>query len=173
MLKQSNSDLIYIATIGKTVGFKGKLKLHIHSDFPEQFKKGVSFYVNKNYTLTINSIDLSKSIVSFVGYESMEDAKKLTNKELFTTLERTRDECNLQDGEYFWFDLVGCRVFEDDELLGEVSEVERIANANYLHIKTDTKKFLLPLIMGRFVLSVDLEKKEITTSGAKDIFEAS
>ena len=32
-------DKIYIAKLGKTVGLKGQQKLHIDSDFPEQFKK--------------------------------------------------------------------------------------------------------------------------------------
>lgn len=180
MLKQSNNSLLHIATIGKTVGFKGELKLHIHSDFPEQFKKGVSFFINEKDTLTINSIDIKKSLISFIGYPSDLEAKKLTNKDLFTTIERSRAECKLENGEYFWFDLIGCSIVENGEILGVVSEIERIVNTNYLCVKTDvllvnsgfTKSFLIPHLVN-FVLAIDIQKRVIKVSGAKDILEAS
>ena len=44
--------------------------------------------------------------------------KKLTNKNLFTTIERTRKECRVGNGEYFWFDIEGCKVIEDGKVLG-------------------------------------------------------
>ncbi|MDX9814007.1 MAG: ribosome maturation factor RimM [Sulfurimonadaceae bacterium] len=170
MLKPS--DLLHIATIGRTVGFSGELKLHFHTDFLEQFKKGTSFFINPKDSLVIDSINTQKSLVSFVGFDTLEEAKKLTNKELFTTIERTRDECKLEDGEHFWFDLIGCKVVEDGQVLGEVSEVERIAGTNYLYVKTATKTFLLPKL-DRFIKSVDIKDKIIVAIGAKDILEAS
>ncbi|MDO8260641.1 MAG: ribosome maturation factor RimM, partial [Candidatus Magasanikbacteria bacterium] len=47
------SKLLHIATIGKTVGLKGDMKLHIQSDFPEQFKKGSSFFIDADASLTL------------------------------------------------------------------------------------------------------------------------
>lgn len=180
MSSLQSDSLIHIATIGKSVGFRGDLKLHLFTDFSEQFKKNSSFFVSKDLSLTIERIDLARSLVKFIGYDSELEAKKLTNKDLFTTLERTRSECKLADGEHFWFDLIGCKVLEDGEVLGEVVEVERINATNYLHIKTDeallkdktAKLFLIPKITP-FVVGVDLDAKTITVSGAKDILEAS
>mgnify|MGYP000951624045 CR=1 FL=1 len=40
-----NSDIVKVATIGRCVGLKGYLKLHNKSDFPEQFKKGATFFI--------------------------------------------------------------------------------------------------------------------------------
>lgn len=174
------TDLIYIATIGKTVGIKGDMKLHIKSDFPEQFKKGVSFTINKKDTLKILDINLERGIVKFEGYTTPELAKKLTNKDLYTTYEQTRKDCHLADGEHFWFDIIGCKVYEEDELLGEVKEVERILDVNYLLIQTDlelvqekkAKSFLVPH-KKPFLISIDIDTKMIKISGAKDILEAS
>ncbi len=118
--------------------------------------------------------------MKFLGYSSPEDTKKLTNKQLYTTIERTRNECRLEDGEYFWFDIEGCSVVEDGKVLGVVEEVERISITNYLCVKTDevlikdgfAKSFLIPFNQP-FRVSVDIDKKVITVSGAIDILEAS
>lgn len=179
MSKQQNR-LLHIATIGKTVGLKGDMKLHINSDFPEQFKKGASFFLNENQSLTLGDINHERGIARFIGYTSPEDAKKLTNKYLYTTIERTRDECHLKDGEYFWFDIEGCKVVEDGKILGVVDEVDRIGITNYLFIITDeelvskgfAKSFLLPFNKP-FTLNTDIQAKIITVNGGMDILEAS
>ncbi|TKI71286.1 16S rRNA processing protein RimM [Sulfurimonas crateris] len=179
MSKQSNK-LLHIATIGKSVGLKGDMKLHINSDFPEQFKKGASFFINEKESLTISDINHERALVKFLGYSSPEDAKKLTNKHLYTTIERTREECHLEDGEFFWFDIEGCSVIEDGKVLGVVQEVDRISITNYLIIKSDeklvkegfAKSFLLPFNKP-FTINTDIEKKVITVSGGMDILEAS
>lgn len=179
MSKQFNK-LIHIATIGKAVGLKGDMKLHIHSDFPEQFKKGASFFINEKDSLVLSDVNLEKGIIRLSGCTSPEDARKFTNKKLYTTLERTRQECQLKDGEHFWFDIEGCKVVEDGKTLGVVQEVERISITNYLNIRTDeelvknglAKAFLIPL-QKQFILNTDIEKKIITTNGAMDILEAS
>lgn len=179
MSKQS-SKLLHIATIGKSVGLKGDMKLHIKSDFPEQFKKGTSFFINEKESLTISDINHERALVRFFGYSSPQESKKLTNKQLYTTIERTRDECHLEEGEYFWFDIEGCSVVEDGEVLGVVEELERISVTNYLNIKTDeklvekgfAKNFLVPFNKP-FTLNTDIGKKVITVSGGMDILEAS
>lgn len=176
----NKTDLLYIATIGKTVGLQGDMKLHIKSDFPEQFKKGSSFYINEKDKLTIENINFERGLVKFEGYPTPELAKKLINKNLYTTYEQTRKDCHLEDGENFWFDIIGCKVYEDNELLGEVQELERILDINYLLIKTDEKlleqkkpkSFLVPH-KKPFLLSIDIDEKIIKLNGAKDILEAS
>ena len=79
-----------------------------------------------------------------------------------------------------FLDLEDCKVYEDGKLLGHVKEVERIAITNYLIIVTDEslvasglpKSFLVPFVEP-FKVSVVIEEKKITLSGAMDILEAS
>lgn len=181
MLNQSKENkLLHIATIGKTVGIKGDMKFHIKCDFPEQFKDNSTFLINKRDTITIGKVNHDRSIVKIAGVNTVEDAKKYTNVKLFTTYEDTRKNCHLDEGEYFWFDIEGCEVFENDKLLGVVQEVERITISNYLNIKTNSnlvesgfaKSFLIPY-HEPFLLGTDIDKKIITVSGAMDILEAS
>ena len=180
MSKQSKEQLLHIATIGKTVGIKGDMKFHIKCDFPEQFHNGATFLTNLKRNITLNDVNLDRGIIKIDGINAIEDAKKFTNAKLFTTREETRKNCHLDEGEYFWFDLEDCEVYEDGKLLGTVNEIERIAITNYLNVKTNeelvqagrAKIFLIPF-QEPFRVSVDIDKKIITVSGAMDILEAS
>lgn len=180
MSKQFKEQLLHIATIGKTVGIHGDMKFHVKCDFPEQFVDGASFFTNLKREITLDEVNLDRGIIKIVGINTIEDAKKFTNAKLFTTREETRKNCHLEDGEYFWFDLDDCEVYEDSKLLGVVNEVERIAITNYLNVITDeklvesgsAKMFLIPF-QEPFRVSVDIDKKIITVSGGMDILEAS
>jgi len=168
-----------IAQIGRTVGLHGDLKLHLHTDFPEQFQSG-SLFDSQRGELEIATYDPQRGLVRFVGYASIEAAKKLTNTKLYSTLEQTKARCRLEAGEYFWFDIIGASVYQDQECLGVVEEIERMLDTDYLAIKTDDKlveqglpkDFLLPYIP-RYILSVDTDSKRIYTQDARDILEAS
>jgi len=180
MSKQFNEQLLHIATIGKTVGIKGDMKFYIKCDFTEQFKNNATFFINKKEKITLSEVNHDRGILKIEGVHSVEDAKKYTNVKLFTTYEATKENCHLEDGEFFWFDIMNCEVFEDGKLLGKVQEVERISINDYLSVKTDEslvklekpKSFLIPYHKP-FILSTDIEKKIITVSGAMDILEAS
>ena len=180
MSKPSKKDLLHIATLGKSVGLKGDMKLHVKTDFPEQFQKNATFYISPEKEVTVADVNLQRGTIRLEGCTTPEEAKKFTNAKLYTTIERTRDECELDDGQYFWFDIEGCAVYEDEKLLGEVVEIERILDTDYLKIKTDTllveqklpKTFLLPY-NDNFIDSVDIENKKIVTKGGYDILEAS
>lgn len=156
------------------------MKLHLNTDFPEQFKNNTSFFINTHERLTLREVNLDRGLIKIDGVFTPEDAKKFVNKKLYATMEETRVNCKLEDGEFFWFDLVGCEVVEDGKKLGEVIDIDRINAFNYLKVQTDeslikegfAKTFLFPH-NPPFVLDTDVDKKTITTSGAMDILEAS
>ena len=155
---------IPIAKIGKTNGLKGWQKIHLLTDFPEQFKPNTTFESDK-INLTIEKIDLKRKIVKFKGIDTPEDAKKLTNRMLYTTEEQTKENIKLKENEYFWFDIIGCDVVENygvpekseifwgkegewgmengeclkgEIKLGKVKDIERV-DVDYLVIDTDEK----------------------------------
>ena len=167
---------IPIAKIGKSHGIKGWQKLHLLTDFPEQFKPGVTFSSDKT-TLTIDKIDLKRGLVKFKGIDTPEDAKKLTNRMLYTTEKDTKENIQLKENEYFWFDIIGCDVYEKNKKLGRVKEIER-ADVDYLVINTDEKlinegypkRFLIDF--KRHVKDVDVKNKKIEAKGAIDILDS-
>ncbi len=170
----------FIAQVGKTHGLHGDLKLHLYTDFPEQFKVGYSFDSSIG-RLTISRINLKRGTIAFKGYDANIDiAKRLTNAKLYASLEETRERCHLEEGEYFWFELEGCKVIQDDITLGIVQEIQRLAGTNYLYIQTDkdltrrgfANNFLIPNI-DRYIISINVEDKIIIVRDGMDILEAS
>lgn len=174
-----SNDASLIAQIGRTIGLWGDLKFHLHTDFPEQFKVGNSYKSNRG-ELTIAEINFKRGTIRFRGYESVDTAKKLTNTKLFADEAQTKATCDLNEGQHFWFDIIGCVLKEGDELLGEVTDIQRMGDTDYLAIKTEeslakeglSKSFLLPYI-DRYVIRADTVEKTVYSKDAKDILEAS
>lgn len=174
-----SNDNFFIAQIGRTVGLWGDLKFHLHTDFPEQFKVGQSYKSDRG-ELTIADINHKRGTIRFRGYEGVDSAKKLTNAKLYANEAQTKENCELDEGQHFWFEVIGCIVKQDDEVLGLVDDIQRMADTDYLAIKTEKglveeglpKNFLLPYIE-RYIIKVDTEEKTVYTKDAKDILEAS
>jgi len=174
-----SKDNALIAQIGRTIGLWGDLKFHLHTDFPEQFQVGKT-YKSSRGDLTIADINLTRGIIKFRGYESIDSAKKLTNVKIFADEAQTRENCNLKEKQHFWFDIIGCIINENGEVLGTITDIQRMGDTDYLAIKTDeklvssgaTKTFLIPYI-DRYIVDVNIEEKIVTTQDAKDILAAS
>lgn len=172
-------DKLYIAKVGKSVGLKGESKLITDTDFLEQFSPGSRFQTKRG-ELVIEYYNPSRGLVKFENVSTQEAAKKLTNIELFSTIDATKEACHLENEEYFWFDIIGCEVFEDGELLGSVTSIDRLEPTDYLIIETDTaltekglvKSFLIPYV-DRYIIATDIKTKHIDVNGALDILEAS
>jgi 16S rRNA processing protein RimM len=174
------SSLLHIATLGRTIGLKGDMNLNIKTDFPEQFVVGADFVDAKGNTIALSDVNLQRETVRINGITSPEDAKRFVNAKLFTTFEKTRESCQLEEGQFFWFDIIGCSVVEEGRELGVVKEIERMASTDYLSVTTESslvargmaKSFLIPY-HEPFIVQSDIERKEIEVSGAFDLLEAS
>ncbi|WP_024953737.1 ribosome maturation factor RimM [Sulfurospirillum arcachonense] len=174
------SSPIEVAQIGRLVGLRGELKLHLHSDFPEQFKAGKTFITQKNITLEILSYNEKRGLVLFKGYESRDSASVLVNSFLLTSLEATLEDCELNNNELFWFDIIGCSVKENENVLGVVTEIERIGSTDYMIIKTDenllkknlSKTFYIPYI-DRYVLEANKDEKVVVVKDGLELLENS
>ena len=172
-------EKIAIATLGKTVGLKGEMKIHLDTDFPEQFKPKTTFSTNRGL-LTVKRYDPIRGLISFEGYQNSTEAAKLVNQTLYTTLEESRKHCNIEDGELFWFDVIGMKVFQQGELLGEVTHIERMAGTDMVIVSTDpslvkqglAKTFLIPY-NDRYIVDAQVDACLLNVQNAKEILEAS
>lgn len=171
---------VFTAKLGKTVGLAGLVKVHIESDFPEQFKTGNSFVTNKKTTLKVESFNPKNSTIKFEGINNIDDAKKLVNQELFSSIQQTRETCNLGKKEFFWFDIMKCKIVDDGKLLGVVKDIHRYPISDYLEIDTAVllieqelpKNFLVPYT-DQYIIKVDLENKIIETRDCLAILQNS
>lgn len=153
-----------VAKLGRTVGVQGFVRLHNLSDFPEQFECGASFFDKNSRVLKIKARNAQS--VLFEGFESLESAKTLVNLELFQSVEKSRTSCKLNEGEFFYFDIIGLEVFENGLLLGVVKDILPAGN-DLLLIKSDeslvkkgfASEFYLPYV-DFYVKSVELGAKD-------------
>lgn len=159
-----NEALVLVAKLGRTVGVQGFVRLHNLSDFPEQFECGASFFDKNSRVLKIKARNAQS--VLFEGFESLECAKTLVNLELFQSVEKSRTSCKLNEGEFFYFDIIGLEVFENGLLLGVVKDILPAGN-DLLLIKSDeslvkkgfASEFYLPYV-DFYVKSVELGAKD-------------
>ncbi len=171
---------IYVAKLGKSVGLKGEMKIFIDSDFPEQFTKGAIFTTNRKIKLTVKSFNPTRESICFEEINDIDEAKKHTNQELFSTIENTKESCTLNNNQYFWFDIISCEIYENENLLGKIIDIHRYPISDYLEIKTNDllvsqglpKVFLLPY-EDNYILDVDIKNKKISVKDAKAILENS
>ena len=174
-------DKIYVAKLGKAVGLKGQLRLIIDSDFPGQFKKDAVFITNKNIELKVQEYNTSRELVKFENYDDVDIAKKLTNQQLYVSQEDTKENCQLEEDQYFWFDIIDCEIKENGKLLGKIKEVHRYPMDDYFEIDTDEslvkeglpKVFLIPYVVETYIENVDIENKTIETKNCFEILENS
>lgn len=177
----NTSNNIYVAKLGKAIGLQGHLRLFIDSDFPEQFKKGATFTTNRNLQLKVLEYIPTRDLIIFENYTDVEIAKKLTNQELYSTFEQTKEFCELKKNEFFWFDLISCNVYENGLKLGIVKDIQRYPLNDYLELITDAelvskglpKTFLIPHIFSKYIQNIDIEKKIINVSNSFEILENS
>jgi len=168
-----------VAQFGRAVGLKGEIKLNLHTDFPEQFIKGRKISTNRG-SLEIENYNAKRGLIKLVEINNPEDAKRFTNTKIYSCKEETKEYCKLKDGQYFWFDIIGSSVVENDEALGVISDIQRFPQGDYLLIDTDyklvvngfVKSFLIPYIP-KFILNVDTNSKTVKVINSKDILEAS
>lgn len=67
-----------------------------------------------------------------------------------------------QDDGFFWVDLIGCEVVDQDgQLFGKVENLIETGGHDVLRIKGD-HDVLIPFVMDEFVTEVDLQNKRIT-----------
>jgi 16S rRNA processing protein RimM len=169
---------IPIAKIGKTYGVKGWLKIHFLTDFPEQFKVGKIFKTDKE-TLTIENINHKNNTIKFKRFNNPEEAKKLTNRTIYSDIESSHRDIKLKKDEYFWFDIIGCKVYEKNKLLGIIEDINRINDINYIVVKVDKsmqkngkpKRFLFDF--KRHIIEVDIKNKKLIVENTIPILEAS
>jgi len=160
------TDLVEIGKLGKSIGLKGEIKLHLSTDFPESIKKNSKLYIDSK-VYSVDYFIIERNLLKLKEINDIDRAKELTNKLIYMSKEDTLESCKLDEDEYFWFDLEGASVYENELLLGKIGEIDRFGNCDYLMIKTDTKltknypkTFLIPYIE-RYVINFDKEEKKL------------
>lgn len=167
---------ISIGKITKPHGLKGEVRVLGDTDFAEErFAAGQTVYLDRKdgeeTPLVISSHRKHKQfdLLQFEGYEDINKVDDWRGDGLKIPEE---DLVELDEGEYYHRDIIGCRVFtEEGAELGEVTEIMATgANDVWAVSGQGQKEVLIPYIAD-VVKKVDIHEKKITIHVMEGLLE--
>ena len=157
--------------VGKIVGahgVKGNLKVHSYAESVSVFKPGSLILaihagkIEKYFAIKWAKPHGKSILLSFKGIEERNTAETLIGADLF--IQRTALP-ELEDGVYYWVDIIGLSVFTtDNQYIGRVESIMPTGSNDVYLVKNRTKddstERLIPAIES-VVLEIDFENKLI------------
>jgi 16S rRNA processing protein RimM len=156
--------MIRVGKITNTHGHKGAIKVQPLTDYPERFEELENLFLvdgDNKERFTITSIKYQKNnlILEIKEIKDMNQAELYKGKFLFI---EEKDARPLPEGRYYIFQLVGLDVYENDTLLGKISEVIQTgSNDVYIVKRGEGEKDLLIPVLKKVVKNIDLENKKM------------
>ena len=154
------NNILQVGAVTSTHGLAGEVKVFPTTDDPKRFKKLKQVLLDTGkdmLPLEVEHVKFFKNMVilKFKGYDRIEDIMGFKGKNLYVTRENA---VRLKKDEYFIADLIGMKVYTEDEAhLGELTEVITTgANDVYTVHMENGKDVLIPAI-GQCILNVDVE----------------
>ncbi len=161
--------------IGKIVsvhGLKGDVKVEPWCNEPEficEFDRLYSKDGKKKYEIERCRIQKNTAIMKIKGIDSVEEGQAMRNKLLFMD----RNDVELEDGFYFFQDLIGLEVLNADskEAYGSITDVLQTGANDVYEIKSaDSKEYYIPAIPD-VIDSIDLEGGKMLIRPLEGLFD--
>lgn len=158
-----SNDSIVIGVVRGVRGLKGELRVQSTTEVTERFEEGNGVFLGGvERKIMLARSDLKGILLQLDGITNREDAKTYLGMEL--SIPRSEGVPN-PPGRYFHYQLIGLKVFDEDEVyLGELVEViETGANDVYVVAKEGQRDILLPVVTG-VIKMIDVERTRMDVS---------
>lgn len=161
--------------IGKIVsvhGLKGDVKVETWCNEPEficEFDKLYSKEGKREFEVERSRVQKNMVIMKLKGVDSVEEGQALRNKILFMD----RDDVGLEEGYYFFQDLIGLTVVDVDNqrVYGEIKDVFQTGANDVYHIKSeDGKEYYIPAIAD-VIIKTDLQDGKMYIRPLEGLFD--
>ncbi len=159
-------EYLVIGRLRRSHGLAGEMTMDVLTDFPERITPGKVVQVGEaRAALTIRSVrpKNKEMLVAFEGIHDPDSANHLRNQLVFVRVDELPP---LPEGEYYFHQLLGLRVLDQNgNLVGTLVEIiETGANDVYLiRNETTQNEMMLPAV-DDFVLRIDLAERVIIVS---------
>jgi 16S rRNA processing protein RimM len=174
-----DADLVVLGQFGKVHGLKGWLKLNSFTsplenilDYPQLV--AVIDQIRKTLEIDQSSRQPRGLLVHVDGYDDPEAARQLTGVELSVAVSAMPA---LSDGEFYWHQLLGMKVVnQQNELFGEVEKLLETGANDVLVItptedSLDDRERLIPYLVDAVIAGVDLDSNTITVKWQADYLD--
>ena len=142
-----------VGVITSLHGLKGEVKVFPTGEEPERFRLYRTVMLGKEGDSEESYVAFSlegikqagkQLVLKLSGVDSPEQARALLKREIYIPREQA---VPLEEGEYYIPDLLGCRIVEEDEELGVLTDVLKTgANDVYVCRSADNKELYIPVI---------------------------
>ena len=154
------NNILQVGAVTSTHGLAGEVKVFPTTDDPKRFKKLKQVLLDTGkdmLPLGVEHVKFFKNMVilKFKGYDRIEDIMGFKGKNLYVTRESA---VRLKKDEYFIADLIGMKVYTEDEAyLGELTEVITTGANDVYTVRMENGKDVLIPAIGQCILNVDVE----------------
>lgn len=168
--------MIPIGRLTKPHGLKGELVFLPYIDdftlLPDLTEQSVHLRhrTEPDQTCSIVSWRYShkRLLLSFHGYRTKEQADTLRNYEICVA---RQSFSSLPEGEYYWFDIEGLRVYDCNvRLLGTITEIIHTGSNDVYVVKNNAQEFLIPALQS-VVRSIDIARGEMHLFPVQGLFD--
>lgn len=171
---EPGSDLVVIARAVKTHGLKGDVVAELLTDFPERFEDMDQVVLvspgGEQHTREIEEFRFQKDrvVLKLAGCDDVDAAKELVGYE-FAVPEAERVE--LEEDEFYDWELEGCTVKVGDESIGQVRSVLKTGGAEILVVSDERGIEKLVPLAADIVVEIDPTAKTIVVDPPEGLLD--
>ncbi len=165
--------IIEYGKVLKSHGVSGEVKVVPFSGDPDNIKNIERVFVRIEGGEGLDELRImgqrtqgGVAIVKFKGVDTREQAERLRGRTLLVNVEELPET---EEDEYYWFQLVGLRVYDrKGNLLGVVKGLIDRAYQSLLVVSDRDKEFYVPMV-DVFVVEINLEESKIVVNSLEDL----
>ena len=155
-----------VGKIVNTQGLQGEMRVLSVTDFAEErFKKGNRLALFDKKDQFVMDVEIAShrkvknfDIIKFKGMYHINDIEKFRD---FSLKVAEEDLSDLEEGEFYYHEIIGLEVYENDVLLGTIKEILQPGANDVWVVKRKGKRDLLLPYIPPVVLGIDIEQGRV------------
>lgn len=166
--------LIEIGKVVRSQGLKGRVRVLSYMQSPDALEGVTDLLVGatsvdaKKYRLDVFQPGAGLLVLKLQGVDDRDAADGLKGCHVWADAEKMKP---LEDGEYYWSDLMGLDVVdENDEPLGRIASIFPTGSNDVYVCKNGDREIMLPAVES-VIKKIDLKRRVIVVSLPEGIFE--
>jgi len=169
-MAERDSRRVVMGRIGGLFGVRGWVKVHSYASPPENLLRYQPWQLSSGGVWRMLEVNDGRRhgkgvVAQLAGYADRDAASELVGAEI--AVERAQLEAPAEN-EYYWADLIGSAVVNRDGVeLGRVDHMIETGANDVLVVRDGRGETLIPFVIGRYVLEVDLDRERILVDWAE------
>lgn len=167
------AGFLLIGKVAKPHGLRGQMKVYSYAASRETFFAGRKVFLSRDeevqeWVISDAKVQARSLLLKLVGLEDRQQAERLAG---FSVYIEEKDLEALPEGEYYWHQLIGSRVYNDrDQFLGIMEGIFATPAHDIWVIRDREKEILFPAVED-VILSVNKIQREIRVRNLYDLAE--